>query len=326
MTASTGPAGERSAPFAVLDLGTQCALLLLGRRGPGGALETVEDHSLHPRLGAGLAPGGELDPVAVQRTVDVLATYVRRMDLLGVPPERRRAVATEPLRRARNAADFAARVEGELGLRFAVLEPADEARLGWIGATGGQGPAFTVDVGGGSTEITGPGPADFASVPLGAVGAAERWLGGGERASLGAFEALERGVREVFEGALGPGWGGRAGGSTGSAQPWAWLIGGSANNAAGLVLGLESYDPRHGQGLVLSAGSLRTQARRLLALDLEARLDLPIEPARAAVLPAGLVCLAQALESLGAASVPAEGRLSLRGLRHGLAAEFLAPD
>lgn len=324
MTAFAGPAGESSAPFAVLDLGTQCALLLLGRRGPGGALEVVEDHSLHPRLGAGLAPGGELDPVAVQRTVDVLATYVRRMDLLGVPPDRRRAVATEPLRRARNAAAFAARVEVELGLRFAVLAPADEARLGWIGATGGRAPAFTVDVGGGSTEITGPGPADFASVPLGAVGAAEHWLGGGERASPGAFGALERGVRQVFEGALGPR--GRPGRPTDPREPWAWLIGGSANNAAGLELRLESYDPRRGQGLVLSAASLRGHARRLLALDLEARLDLPIEPARAAVLPAGLVCLAEALESLGAAGVPAEGRLSLRGLRHGLSAEFLVPD
>ncbi len=312
---------------AVVDLGAQCALLAVGRPDPRGGLELIEDHALHPRLGEGLEEGGALLPEAVERTLEVLVTYARRMDLCGVPPAARHVLCTSPLRTARDRDAFLARVQTLTGVRARVLSSAEEASLGWRGAMGSASrrgelcatatPRFAIDVGGGSTERVGPAPTDSVSVPMGAVGATELWIGLRGRAPrlLGGWPALVAGVRAAFERES----------AFNTPLPdgsQCRLLGGSAANLAAILGGLESFDPRLVDGVEIRADVAADWAVRLFGMPFEDQLDLPIEPARAPVLAAGLQCLAEALGRVGgAASVSA--RVSARGLRHGALAQIL---
>lgn len=288
--------GETPEVAGAVDLGSQCALLLIGRADRAGSLEVLEDHALFTRLGEGLARGERLDRDAVQRTLDVLDTFARRMDLAGVPPDRRRLAGTEALRLAGDAAEFAGEVRRRTGLELRVLAPEEEARLGWRGAVaGGDGvtvDGVTVDFGGASTEIAWEG--------------GERWLSLG----LGALRPLSPevlgGLLEEVPAGLGRG-------------ALVWLLGGSASNAACLEQDLESFDPRLAEGFELGRAALARWGERLAALDEEERLELALEPARAASLPWALSALAALLDRLGAES----GRVTGRGLRHALLLEAL---
>jgi exopolyphosphatase/pppGpp-phosphohydrolase len=97
------------------------------------------------------------------------------------------------------------------------------------------------------------------------------------------------------------------------------LLGGSAVNLACLDLGLARFDHARAEGHRLPARVAGDSAERLARMTLEERCALPIERERAAILPAGLACLAGALERIGATGA----RTSSRGLRYGLARELL---
>jgi exopolyphosphatase/pppGpp-phosphohydrolase len=98
-------------------------------------------------------------------------------------------------------------------------------------------------------------------------------------------------------------------------------LGGTASNLACLELGLEVFDHRVAEGTEVPAGAALAWARRILELDEEERLDLPIEPDRAAILPAGLAALGAGLEEVAGAD--ARARVTGRGLRYGLGRELL---
>ena len=235
---------QRSAlPAAAIDLGTETALLVIGRRAPDGSLEILEDHCLATRLGAGLGAGstadGQLDSRAVERTLDVLETFARRIQLAGVPAERVRAAGTAALRAASDAQGFLSAAIERCGLRFEVLAPEREAELAFeaVRADGAGPDVLVVDVGGGSTEVIWGAGRRRQSVELGAVTATDRWLGGAERegpidpqawsAFRSAAADLARGLPEgVAEGAE------------------VVLLGGTASNLACMDRELESYEPR----------------------------------------------------------------------------------
>jgi exopolyphosphatase/guanosine-5'-triphosphate,3'-diphosphate pyrophosphatase len=96
------------------------------------------------------------------------------------------------------------------------------------------------------------------------------------------------------------------------------LLGGTALNLGCLELGLERFDHLRAEGLRVELGSAWRWAERLAALPLAGRMALPLEPERAAILPAGLACAAAALERLA----PAGLRVSGRGLRFGVLREL----
>jgi exopolyphosphatase/guanosine-5'-triphosphate,3'-diphosphate pyrophosphatase len=308
--ASFDPMSNATRPLGSIDLGTQSALLLIAERRGDGGLEVLEDHAASARLGAGAGPDGQLAGEAVERCLEVLRTFQRRLSLRGIEPSEVRCAGTAILRRSPDAAAFVARVRRELGFDVCVVGGPLEARLGFLGAFG-PGPSLPdqrlLDLGGGSTELCWSGGAEALSVPYGAVFATDRLLGELADQPIGpvAFERLVLAAREAARGF--PEGLCRGGGEL-------CLIGGSASNLACLDLGLESFDPRLAEGRVLGPASAWRWARRLAELDLEARRDLGIEPDRARTLPAALVGLGAMLERLGAR----EARVTGRGLRHGL--------
>lgn len=291
--------------FAAVDLGTQTALLLIAiDRGPNRPLEVVEDHAFAARLGEGLERGGALSPVAAERTLEILQTFGRRLELRGVRPERVRAVGTAVLRRASDGSAFAERVRDRIGLPLEVLSGDDEARLAHRAAIevlpeSDRGNAIVLDVGGGSSEAVFDGGGERRSLELGALSATDRF----------APTELLAGVRAAVEAALPEGQAGAARG--------VWL-GGAASNLACLERGIEAYDPRLAEGFEAETSSATRWAERLLSLDLEGRRDLPIEPDRADILPAGLALLGAISARLGLARAVVTGR----GLRYALVREL----
>ncbi len=169
--------------YAAIDIGTNSTRLLIAE---------VKDGKVHPKLaalrmsrvGEGMVKGEGLLPEPVDRTIRALQEFARLIGQHGV--SRWRVVATSAVREASNAAEFAARVREETGLRLDVIGGEEEAYLSYIGACRalpGIDCGVVLDIGGGSTEFTYRGPGEgrekalrCRSIPVGAVRLTERPL------------------------------------------------------------------------------------------------------------------------------------------------------
>ena len=278
---------------AALDLGSNTLRLLVADVYPGG-WRAVARSLATPRLGGGLAgPGGRprLDPAAKERVRQAAEEFTALARRLGA----RRVVlaATQACRRAADGEAFVAELGQGLGLeRATVLSGEQEAALSRLGVLSRlQGPrdgALLADVGGGSTELT---PLDDEAAPalslqLGAVSLTEAHLASDPPlpAELTALDqAVARGLQKVVPGARR-----------------LVATAGSAATLASLVQGLTDYQPEEVNNLRVSAGELAGQARRLAAMPLARRREVPgLEPARADIILAGLAILRGLLERLG---------------------------
>lgn len=295
-----------TAPLAAVDLGTQSCLLLIGRRGPGG-LEVDLDRCELPRLGEGLERTGEISSEALERVEEVLGGYLREALKLGC--KELVVGGTAALRRASNRKEVIRRlaaIEADgLRPRVELISEVDEARYGWLAAAGGEPSTCVLDVGGGSTEVVAAGGELMRSAPLGAAVLTERL---GEK----GWEAMLDEARSVLA-AL----------STGADELDAtarWVaLGGTATNLASLALGLEHFDHLAVEGATIATSQAAFWGAHLDGLTLEERCQLPIEPGRAAVLPAGFACMAAALEAFG----PETFGITGRGLRYGFLSALL---
>ena len=137
-------------PVAAIDCGTNSTRLLVSDGG-----RTLDRRMTITRLGRGVDATGELDPVAVERTLAVLEEYRGAMDDHGVTAVR--AAATSAARDAGNADTFFDAAAAVLGVRPELLTGEEEGALSFAGATGdlagADGPFLVVDIGGGSTEF-----------------------------------------------------------------------------------------------------------------------------------------------------------------------------
>ena len=296
---------------AAVDLGTNTALLLVGKVEVG-ALVVVEEHGATPRLGAGLARSGRLEEGALERTMEVLRHFVERMDINGVPANRRRFVGTAILRRASDSVRLVDRAREELGIELEVLPEEEEARLSYAAVVESEGSpeVVVIDVGGGSTELAWDEGREAASIPIGAVVLTETWLGLSGSSALeeggwdGLLQAVEDEACALPEGIVG--------------SSECVLVGGAAVNLACLDQDLEGFDVRLADGHEISLGALIKSRDYVAGLDLKERLELPVEPGRAEILPAGLACFAAVMTRIGAD----QGRATTRGLRHSLVFEL----
>lgn len=310
-------ADERSAPraqvdappCAAIDVGTNTILLLVGRVLADGDIEVLEDHCITARLGEGVAKTGQMQPAAIERALDALRGFRRRIDALGVLAHDVRAVGTAVFRRARNAGDFVARALRDCDVALEVISGDEEARLSHAAVVGHGDPRTRViDVGGGSTEVIADGGRARVSMPIGALTLTEAHLHGGVAtpASWRALELeVERAVRALPDID-----------STDDSDVVA--VGSTGLNLAALVLGLPAFDIVRAEGARLCSAEAARWAERLAVEEIPQRSRRPIEAERAMILPAGLACLGAALARTGAN----EFRVSGRGLRFGVLREI----
>ncbi|MDR7331328.1 Ppx/GppA phosphatase family protein [Roseateles asaccharophilus] len=191
-------------PWASIDIGSNSFRLELARLS-GERYQRLSYIKESVRLGAGLDAEGMLTEEAMQRGLTCLKGFGEQ--LVGIAPERIRAVATQTLREARNRNAFLARAEAVLGHPVEVISGREEARLIYAGVARLQPsnkPRLVIDIGGRSTEmILGRGrkPLLAESFGVGSVGLSLRFFADG-RYTEEAFRAAQVAAGAELEEAL----------------------------------------------------------------------------------------------------------------------------
>ena len=289
---------------AVIDIGTNSVLLLVGRRGQDGHVDVVLDRATVSRLGEGVADSRRLLPEAIERTLRVLTDHRNVAEEHGAKVV---AVATEGLRLASNRDDFLSAAGACLGTQVRVVSGEEEAELSYLSVAQerGAGHLRVIDVGGGSTElVAGEGTTitNMRSHAVGAVRLTERY----SRDDPPDPEGLRK-MAGVIREAL----------ATQPLPPHPELVAlaGTATTTAALLLGLDRYDRHVVDGSRFSSSDLLGLCDELAAEKLAQRCARPcLPPGRADVIVAGLTILCIALEHCGAHTLVVRDR----GLRYAL--------
>jgi exopolyphosphatase/guanosine-5'-triphosphate,3'-diphosphate pyrophosphatase len=170
--------------LAAVDLGSNSFRLQVARV-EGEQLYMLDGLREPVRLAAGLTADKYLDADAQQRALAALGRFAER--LRDLPREAVRAVGTNSLRVAKNAADFIPQAERALGFPIEVIAGHEEARLIYLGVAHGLPPSkdnrLVMDIGGGSTEfIIGNGftPLKLESLYMGCINFSNRFFPDGK--------------------------------------------------------------------------------------------------------------------------------------------------
>ena len=170
--------------LAAVDLGSNSFRLQIARV-EGDQLYMLDGLREPVRLAAGLTADKHLDSETQQRALATLGLFAER--LRDLPREAVRAVATNALRVAKNAADFIPQAEHVLGFPIEVIAGIEEARLIYLGVAQGLPQSgdsrLVMDIGGGSTEfIIGNGltPLKLESLYMGCVSYSLRFFPDGK--------------------------------------------------------------------------------------------------------------------------------------------------
>lgn len=301
--------------------------MLAARPQAGGGFKVIDAFSRVTRLGEGLAAEGVLSEAAMARTLDALEACAEKMERNRVT--RARLVATEACRRARNGAEFTARVVERTGLTPDIVSPREEANLALEGCASLLDPrvpfALVFDIGGGSTELVwvsntplGRQVLGIQSIPTGVVTLAEQWAH--ELASHSGYARVVEQMCAAFRPfealhAL-------------AALPAGSLVqmlgtSGTVTTLGALHLGLERYDRSQVDGLELNFADIAAVTRTLAAMSHEQRAAHPcIGPERADLVVPGCAILEAVcrLWPLGRL------RVADRGVREGILLGMMRED
>ena len=257
--------------LAALDLGTNNCRLLVAEV-QDGEVVIVDSFSRIVRLGEGLAHADRLADGAMARTIAALRVCARIIARHRVAQAR--CVATEACRRAKNGAEFLARIARVTGLEFELLSQDEEARLAMLGCLPlvdeDADHLLMLDIGGGSTELmwldrrggaNGGEPGFTMSLPLGVVTLSESHAGA---LVPSTYAQMVANVERLLARA-GHGWPSLTPDLAARVQ----MLGtsGTVTTLAALHLGLRRYDRRKVDGICLSFDAIETVARGLRQLD-----------------------------------------------------------
>jgi exopolyphosphatase/guanosine-5'-triphosphate,3'-diphosphate pyrophosphatase len=288
--------------LAVVDMGSNSFRLEIGRV-EGDQVFRLDTWRETLRLGAGIDANGNLRPEARRAALACLARFAERLS--GLHPSAVRAVATNTLRVARNAAAFLPQAERALGFPIDVITGHEEARLIYLGVAHvlpmSTERRLVIDIGGGSTEfIIGRGlePLKLDSLKIGCVGMTQRFFGDGNL-SAAAFAAADTFARAEVE-AIARDFNSRE-----------WTLGYASS---GTALALAEILEQNGfsDGGITREGLVRLRKRMIVTGDIR-RLTLDaLKPERAPVLAGGLAVMSAAMEELAADRInPVGGALRL---------------
>ncbi|HEY0666199.1 MAG TPA: exopolyphosphatase [Gallionella sp.] len=254
--------------LAAVDLGSNSFRLQVARV-EGGQLYMLDGLREPVRLAAGLDEDNFLNVEAQQSAFAALERFAER--LRGLPREAVRAVGTNSLRVAKNAADFIPQAEHILGFPIEVIAGREEARLIYLGVAHGLPPSddnrLVIDIGGGSTEcIIGNGltPLKLESLYIGCVSSSSRFFPDGritrqnlkqaELAARNEFQTIVADYRGQWQQAMG---------SSGTAKALAEILELNGFSKSGITRdGLESL-----RAQMLEAGDVNKLALQGLRPD-----------------------------------------------------------
>ena len=140
---------------AVIDIGTNSILLLIGQFGKQNKIECIFQKFNVTRLGEGVIKTGILQQKAIKRSIAVLREYAK--DISRFEVENVMVIGTQALRMVQNASEFTEMVRDEFGWIIKIISGEEEAKYSFLGALDAvdvaDEPVTVIDVGGGSTEI-----------------------------------------------------------------------------------------------------------------------------------------------------------------------------
>lgn len=289
---------------AVIDIGTNTVLMLVGEREADGRVRVAEDCARICRLGKGVAQSRRLAPEAVARTLAVLREY---REIAARHNAEIVAVATEGLRMAEDADTFLGPANEALGAPIRLISGDEEAELSYrsIAREHAGGPLRVLDIGGGSTELVigdGERILDRKSHRIGSVRLTEE-LVQHDPPSTSELAAITNAARGAF-----------------ASQPVAphpelHGLAGTVTSAGALLLGLDAYDRDRVDGHRFSLEQVVGLRDRLAAETLEQRVLRPVlGTGRGDVIVAGMTILVEALRHCGAQTLVVRDR----GLRFAL--------
>ena len=295
---------------AVIDVGTNTVLMVVGRWRSDGSIEILEDAHAIARLGKGVDAHRRLAADSMQRVCDVLTRYRDRALVLGATSVR--AYGTSAVRDAANREELIALIRKRTGIGLTVVPGPEEARLTWIGAGFGLTlpDRFAVlDIGGGSTELAVGacgGLQQSASVDVGAVRVTERCF-----SALPPSEGEVREATAFIDEILG--------GLFDYPRDLDLIgVAGTVTTLAAVDAGAADFQAAEINRRYLSRDRVLTLADRLLRMDLEAVRSIPqIHPQRADIIAAGALLLYRALVLFDRPGLT----VSTRGIRYGLLLE-----
>lgn len=293
---------------AAFDCGTNSLRLLIADVAADGTLTDLRRETRIVRLGQGVDATGEFAPEALERTFAVAKEFAEVA--AEYRPEKLRFVATSASRDVKNRDDFFAGIFSILGIVPDVIAGGEEARLSFLGATVGltdaDGPYVVMDLGGGSTELVlGRDDVQAAvSMDIGSVRLTERHM------------PVETPSQEQIQAALGDidGQLDQAARIVDFSAPRTFIgVAGTVTTITAGILGLESYQRERIHGAHISVADVADESRKLLAMDRQARTELPyVHPGRVDVIGAGSLLFARIVARFDQAVTAAGGSLDIR--------------
>lgn len=140
--------------IGIIDLGSNTARLVVYFVNGHGIFQEFDNVKRVLRLSNYLGEDGRIDPAGFQTTLDCLRQFKELCDAQNVAEII--GIATAAVRQARNGPELLAAIEQETGIRMRLLSGEEEARYGYLAVTNSMGieTGITIDIGGGSTEVT----------------------------------------------------------------------------------------------------------------------------------------------------------------------------
>ncbi len=296
--------------IAVLDIGTNTVLMLMAESSPDSSPIIFRDEHSIARLGEGVDKTKRITEEAYTRFAEILKRYKELINTNAI--DRVTAFATSAMRDAENRQEIISRVKADFGIDIVLLSGEDEAQWSFRGALYGlmkeqlRGTIATIDIGGGSTEISIGNNGVFhsgTSIDIGAVRIKERFF-----SSNIPDNAIQ--ARTYIRTQLEP--------ATNSLPIPSSLVAvaGTPTSLAAMKHRLKDFDIAIVDGTVIEIDELATLIEEMFSIttaELVSRYPV-ISSARADILPAGSLILYEAMLQMGLESVT----VSTKGLRYGI--------
>ena len=144
----------KSLKTAIIDIGSNTIRLVLYSYDKNEGLQEFGNIKTVARLRTYLLPNGEMAEEGIQLLADTLKAF--QLILADYNVADVKAAATAAVRQARNNEQIIARMKQETGIKIDILSEEEEAYYGFIAVAHSMDTpsAVTIDMGGGSTEIT----------------------------------------------------------------------------------------------------------------------------------------------------------------------------
>lgn len=167
---------------AIIDIGSNSIRLVIYEINPGGSWKLVDDISDTVRLSENMVEGRFLNDFAMKKAVRTVSLFAKLCRSYKIQSKGIIAVATEAVRKAENKGIFVNMIKKTSGIHIRILTGDEEAYYSSLAVISSinERNMLIIDIGGGSTEITGirEGISEGRlSLPFGAVVVADEYTG-----------------------------------------------------------------------------------------------------------------------------------------------------